>query len=160
MSIRSEDALIALRKIQRVTEMGSRRLAVTAGMTPSQMSVLRLLSESGEVSAGKVAEATHLKHATLTSLADKLEARGYISRRRCEEDRRRVWIQLLPAGKAALRSSPDPLHKMFSDRFDDLPDWQQSMLVSALETVTTLLNAENLEAASFLDIGELDPHTL
>ena len=156
MSLRSEDALIALRKIQRVTEMASKRLAMTAGITPSQLSVLRLLSESGEVSAGRLAEATQLKHATITSLVDKLEARGFISRRRCDEDRRRVWLRLLPAGQMALQTSPDPLHETFARNFNQLPDWQQSMLISALETVTSLLNAENLDAAPVLDIGDLD----
>ena len=156
LSLRSEDALIALRKIQRVTEIASKRLALTAGLTPSQLSVLRLLSESGEVSAGKVAEATQLKHATITSLVDKLEARGFISRRRCDEDRRRVWLRLMPAGQTALQTSPDPLHEMFTRSFNHLPDWHQSMLISALENVTSLLNAENLDAAPILDIGELD----
>lgn len=143
-----------------MTEMASKRLALTAGLTPSQLSVLRLLSEAGEVSAGWLAEATQLKHATITSLVDKLEARGLISRRRCGEDRRRVWLRLLPAGQAALEEAPDPLHKIFSERFDALPDWQQSMLISALERVTSLLDAENLEAAPVLDVGKLDESPL
>ena len=156
MNKRSEDALIALRKIQRMTELASKRLAMTAGLTPSQLSVLRLLKESGEVSAGRIAEETQLKHATITSLADKLEARGLIARRRCEEDRRRVWLSLLPEGLAALDESPDPLHKTFSERFDAMPDWQQAMVVAALECTTRLLDAAGLEAAPVLDVGELD----
>jgi DNA-binding MarR family transcriptional regulator len=160
LSKRSEDALIALRRIQRVTELASKRLARTAGLTPSQLSVLRILTEYPEVSAGYLAEATQLKHATITSLIDKLETRGFISRRKCDEDKRRVWLHLLPEGKAALAAAPDPLHETFSERFDALPDWQQSMLISALEQVTTLLDAENLEAAPVLDIGDLDQHPL
>lgn len=156
MSKRSEDALIALRRIQRVTELSSKRLARTAGLNPSQLSVLRILTEYPEVSAGYLAGATQLKHATITSLIDKLEARGFISRRKCDEDKRRVWLRLLPAGKAALAAAPDPLHETFSSRFDALPDWQQAMLIASLERVTSLLDAENLEAAPVLDIGELD----
>ena len=156
MSKRSEDALIALRKIQQVTELSSKRLARTVGLTPSQLSVLRILTEYPEVSAGYLAEATQLKHATITSLIDKLEARGFISRRKCDEDKRRVWLRLLPAGQNALADAPDPLHEVFSNRFDALPDWQQAMLVTVLEQVTTLLDAENLEAAPVLDIGNLN----
>ncbi|MEZ6000716.1 MarR family winged helix-turn-helix transcriptional regulator [Hyphomonas sp.] len=127
-----------------------------AGLTPSQLSVLRILTEYPEVSAGYLAEATQLNHATITSLIDKLEARGFISRRKCDEDKRRVWLRLLPAGQNALVSSPDPLHEVFSTRFDALPDWQQAMLVTVLEQVTSLLDAENLEAAPVLDIGNLN----
>jgi DNA-binding MarR family transcriptional regulator len=160
LSKRSEDALIALRRIQRVTEMASKRLARTAGLNPSQLSVLRILTEYPEVSAGYLAEATQLKHATISSLIDKLEARGLISRRRCDEDKRRVWLRLLDAGKAALANAPDPLHETFSARFDALPDWQQAMLIASLEQATSLLDAQNIEAAPVLDIGELDNHDL
>ncbi|HAE29217.1 MULTISPECIES: MarR family winged helix-turn-helix transcriptional regulator [Hyphomonas] len=160
MSKRSEDALIALRKIQRITELSSKRLAVMAGLTPSQLSVLRILTEYPEVSAGHLAKATQLKHATITSLIDKLEARSLIARRRCDEDKRRVWLRLLPAGKTALADAPDPLHQIFSERFNALPDWQQAMLIASLEQVTNLLDAEDLEAAPMLDVGELDKHPL
>ncbi len=156
MSKRSEDALIALRRIQRMTEMASKRLAQTAGLTPSQLSVLRMLDEGDDVSAGQIVEATQLKHATITSLVDKLEARGFVARERCETDRRRVWLHLLPAGKIALSKAPDPLHETFSTGFDALPDWHQSMLVSALERAVTLLDADMLDAAPVLDVGELD----
>ena len=139
MNQRSVDALIALRKIQRVTELASRRLAATAGLTPSQLAVMRLLEQ-----------------ATITSLADKLEARELIARRRCDEDRRRVWLRLLPAGVAILADAPDLLQETFSDRFNDLPDWQQSLIVAALEQVSGLLDADDLDAAPALDVGELD----
>ncbi|KJS38243.1 MAG: hypothetical protein VR74_06310 [Hyphomonas sp. BRH_c22] len=145
-----------MRKIQRVTELASRRLASTAGLTPSQLAVLRLLEKSGELSSGRISEATLLKQATITSLADKLEARELIARRRCDEDRRRVWLRLLPAGVAVLADAPDLLQETFSDRFNDLPDWQQSLIVSALEQVSGLLDADDLDAAPALDVGELD----
>ena len=156
MSKRSEDALIALRRIQRMTELASKRLAQMAGLTPSQLSVLRILDEGENISAGQVAEATQLKHATITSLVDKLEARGFVARQRCETDRRRVLLHLLPAGKIALSKAPDPLHETFSIGFDALPGWHQSMLVSSLERAVTLLDADMLDAAPVLDVGELD----
>ncbi|MEQ8300698.1 MAG: MarR family transcriptional regulator [Hyphomonas sp.] len=156
MNQRSVDALIALRKIQRVTELASRRLAAMAGLTPSQLAVLRLLEKSGEVSSGKISEATLLKQATITSLADKLEARELIARRRCDEDRRRVWLRLLPAGVTILAEAPDLLQETFSSRFDELPDYQQALIVAALEQVSGLLDADDLDAAPALDVGELD----
>lgn len=156
MSIRSEDALIALRQIQRKTEQASKRLAAMAGLTPSQLLVLQILSERGEISAGEVSKMTQLKHATITSLADKLIARGMLARRRCDEDRRKVWLTLLPDGQKAITSAPDLLQETFQNRFEGLPDWHQSMLVSALERVAALLDAEDLEAAPILDIGALD----
>ncbi len=157
MTKRSEDALIALRQIQRRTEQASKRLAAMAGLTPSQLLVLQILSErGGEVSVGEVSKMTQLKHATITSLVDKLVARGLLSRRRCEDDRRRVWLTLMPEGQAAITSAPDLLQDTFENRFDGLPDWHQAMLVSSLERIAALLDAEDMEVAPILDVGALD----
>lgn len=156
MRTRSEDALIALRQIQRQTEQASKRLASMAGLTPSQLLVMQILSESGEMSAGEVSKMTQLKHATITSLVDKLVACGLLTRRRCDEDRRRVWLTLLPEGEKVITSAPDLLQDTFQSRFKTLPDWHQSMLVSALERVAALLDAEDLDAAPILDVGALD----
>ena len=156
MSARSEEALIALRQIQRRTEQASKKLAAQVGLTPSQLLVMQILAERGEISAGEVSNLTQLKHATITSLVDKLVARGLAARRRCEEDRRRVWLTLLPEGEKAITSAPDLLQEIFQTRFEGLPDWHQSMLVSSLERIAALLDAEDLDAAPILDIGALD----
>lgn len=156
MKIKSDSALIALRRIQRRTEQASRRLAQTAGLTPSQLRVMQILSERGETSAGEIADLTQLKHATITSLVDKLTQRGFVTRRRCDTDRRRVWLTMEPSGEAAIKAAPDLLQDTFAAGFKDLPDWHQSMLLSALESVATLLDAEGVDAAPVLDIGALD----
>jgi len=156
MSARSEDALIALRQIQRRTEQASKKLAAQAGLTPSQLLVMQILSERGETSAGEVSNLTQLKHATISSLVDKLVSRGLLARRRCDEDRRRVWLTLQPEGKSAITSAPDLLQETFQLRFEKLPDWHQSMLVSSLERITAILDAEDLDAAPILDVGALD----
>ena len=156
MSSRSEEALIAIRQIQRRTEQASKKLAAQARLTPSQLMVMQILAERGEISAGEVSNLTQLKHATITSLVDKLVARGLMARRRCEEDRRRVWLTLLPDGQTALTAAPDLLQETFQTRFEKLPDWHQSMLVSSLERIAALLDAEDLDVAPILDVGPLD----
>lgn len=156
MTNRSEYALIALRQIQRKTELASKRLAQMAGLTPSQLVVLQILEERGETSAGELSKLTQLKHATITSLVDKLVAREFLTRRRVETDKRKVWLSLTDVGRAGLASAPNLLQEVFEQRFDALPSWHQAMLVSALERVSALLDAEDLDAAPVLDVGALD----
>jgi len=156
MTKRSEDALIALRQIQRKTELAARRLAQMAGLTPSQLVVMQILEERSETSAGDLSHITHLKQATITSLVDKLVARGFVTRHRGETDRRKVWLTLTDEGHAGLSAAPDLLQEVFEERFCTLPDWHQSMLVSSLERISALLDAEDLDAAPMLDIGALD----
>ena len=156
MSQRSDDALVAIRQIQRRIELDTRKLAQAAGLTPSQLLVIQTLDERGETSAGDIVKSTQLSNATITSLVDKMAARDLVSRRRCEEDRRRVWLRLLPAGQQALKDAPKLLQDTFEHRFDALPDWEKAMLVAALERVAGLLDAENLDAAPILAAGAID----
>lgn len=155
MDQRAQTALIALRRILRATELGSKQLARTYKLTTSQLIVLEILSERGAATAGAIAARARLSQATVTALVDKLEKRGLVGRRRGELDRRQVWIELLPAGRRALSEVPGTLQTRFRDKFEDLEDWEQAYIVAALERVAALLDADKLDAAPVLDVGEI-----
>jgi DNA-binding MarR family transcriptional regulator len=156
MSERLNMALVALRRILRVTEMSTRRLASQADLTPSQLLVMQHLSQEGKALPSAIAKAVRLKQATVTVLVNKLEDIGLVLRRRDTVDRRRIWVELTEAGKAALAGSPDLLQDRFGSGFDVLDDWEQLMIVATLERVAALLDAEEIEAAPVLDVGDLD----
>lgn len=149
-------ALVALRRILRVTELNARRLASQVDLTPSQLLVMQHVSEEGKALPSAIAKAVRLKQATVTVLVNKLEDTGLVRRRRDTEDRRRVWVELTEAGAAALAGSPDLLQDRFGKGFDVLDDWEQLMIVTTLERVAGLLDAEEIEAAPVLDVGDLD----
>lgn len=156
MTERSNTALVALRRILRVTELNSRKLAHESELTTSQLLVLQHVSQQGSALPSEVAKAVALKQATVTVVVNKLEEAGLVTRRRDTDDRRRVWIELTDAGRAALDNSPDLLQHRFVQGFDDLEDWEQSMIIAALERVSALLDAEEVDAAPVLDVGDLD----
>lgn len=156
MTTRSDTALIALRRIQQRTDQASKILAQTVGITPSQLLVLQYLEDKGECSTGMIAELTKLKHATITALVDKMVDRGFVSRHKYDQDKRRVWLRLEPEGEAAIQSAPNLLQETFSQRFDALPQWQQAMLIAVLEQVASILDAENIDAAPVLHAGGIN----
>ena len=149
-------ALVALRRILRVTEMNARRLASQADLTPSQLLVMQHVAQEGKALPSAIAKAVKLKQATVTVLVNKLEDAGLVLRRRDTVDRRRIWVELTEAGGAALAGSPDLLQDRFGKGFDILDDWEQLMIVTTLERVAALLDAEEIEAAPVLDVGDLD----
>ena len=69
----AEAALIALRRILRVTETQSRALARDTGLTASQVIVLRIVSYARGASAGQIAERAGISQATVSTLLDKLD---------------------------------------------------------------------------------------
>ena len=156
MDNRSNQALIALRQILRVTELSVRELARRSELTTSQLLVLQHVAENGAALPSKIAKSIDLKQATVTTLVNKLEEAGLVTRRRDTEDRRRVWIELTDAGHNAREKSPDLLQNRFEQGFASLEDWEQAMVIAMLERVASLLDAEQIEAAPVLDVGDLD----
>jgi DNA-binding MarR family transcriptional regulator len=108
------------------------------------------------VAIARLAEAVSLSQATVTTIIDRLEQRGLVERRRSPEDRRVVHACLTEPGRTVLASAPAPLQDTFTRRFDRLADWEQTLILSALQRVASMMGADELDAAPILDIGELD----
>ena len=64
---------------------------------------LKALDGRGEATVGALAERLQIRHHSAVGLIDRLAARGLVRRRRAESDRRRVLVELTPAGKSKLR---------------------------------------------------------
>lgn len=156
MDNRAQTALVALRQILRATESNVRSLASFSGLTASQLLTLQVLKKQGETLAGDLARAAHLRQATMSALLDKLQARQFIVRRRSESDKRRVWVSITREGEEMLRGAPDLLQEVFLERFNKLPDWEQAFLIAALERISSLLDAERIDASPLLHIGAVN----
>ncbi|MBL3569196.1 MarR family transcriptional regulator [Rhodovulum sp. BSW8] len=152
---RSELSLIALRRILRATELYGRELARAAGLTAVQIRVLQIVAETGQSTPKTIATRMGVSQATMTTLIDRLVAKGLVDRRRSEADRRQMNIAITPEGRAAIDRAPDPLHDRYVTAFEKLPDYEQAMLVAALERVAALLDAGHLDAAPVLDLGDI-----
>ena len=53
-------------------------------------------------------------------------------------------------------SSPDALQQRYVKQFEALDDWEQAMIVAVLEKVAAMLDAEEIDAAPVLAVGDID----
>ena len=153
---RTDAALRGIRRIMRAADMAERRLAAETGLTPSQLLLLQEVARRGEATPSSLAAAVQFSQATVTNLADRLEALGLVTRRRGDQDRRQIWVSITPKGRQTLDTAPDMLQAQFSGRFQNLPDWEQAMIIAMLERLGSLLDAEKIDAAPLLDTGRID----
>ncbi len=96
-----------------------------------------------------------LSQATVTTIIDRLEKRGYVARTRSDSDKRVVHTLLTEAGREAVDTAPTPLQEAFSVRFEQLHHWEQSLILSALQRVAAMMDADDLDASPFLELGDL-----
>lgn len=148
--------LKALRRILRATDRGSRKLAAATGLTPSQLFVLREVEARDEVTPGSIAQRLQFSHATITAIVDRLVALGLVTRRRSDRDKRQMLLGATAEGRRRLADAPDMLQEIFAHRFAALPAWEQAMILAGAERLSTILGAEDIDAAPLLDAGLID----
>lgn len=127
-----------------VTE--SRRLskdeAARHGVTATQLSVLKLLHEIGDLSLGSLSKEIRAHNSTVTGIVDRMESAGLVERSRSDEDRR-VWlIRLTATGrKVAARAKVSPWETL-RYALDALPHHEQEQLTLLLKKVAQNVNSE------------------
>lgn len=152
---RTNATLTALRRILRATDLHGKEVAQSVGLTAVQLRILKLTYESKAATAKYLATHMRVSQATVTALLDKLSSRGMIERRVSPIDRRQKNIIVTEAGQRALADAPDPMQRGFSQRFQQLADWEQAMLLAAAERIAELLGADDIDAAPVLTAGDI-----
>ena len=149
-----DQVIAALRRVIRAVDLHSRTLAVSHGLTGPQALVLKAL-QAGRLTAGVLATSVSLSQGTVTDIIKRLEQRGLIERIRDTQDRRRVLVEATGAGLEVLRKSPPLLQERFAQRFNNLQDWEQNQLLSSLQRIAAMMDAEDIDAAPVLSSGSV-----
>ncbi|RLC97814.1 MAG: MarR family transcriptional regulator [Chloroflexota bacterium] len=151
----SDGVLISLRRIIQSIDLHSRQLARQHGITTPQLLILKQLQGETAITVSQLARQISLKQATVTDILNRLERKGLVRRSKDTGDRRRVLIEETAAGKKLLDAAPSPLQETFLEKFEELEIWQQSMLLSSLQLLATLMVEEDISAAPILSTGVL-----
>src|SRR5690606_26078635 len=112
--------------------------------------------EKTSVSSGQLAKEISLSQATITTILDRLESRALVKRERSASDKRKVYVHLTEQGRAVLAQAPTPLQAHFIEQFSQLQLWEQTAIISSLQRVAQMMDAENIDASPVLDVGVLD----
>jgi DNA-binding MarR family transcriptional regulator len=85
------------------------RLAKKLKLGRSDMRCLELIDREGPLTAGHLAEESGLTTGAVTFILDRLEEAGMVTRRRDTEDRRRVWVEVVPEARERLACLQQPI---------------------------------------------------
>jgi DNA-binding MarR family transcriptional regulator len=78
-------------------------------LSRTDMRCLELVASRGPLTAGRLAEESGLTTGAVTFILDRLEEAGMVARRRDTEDRRRVWVEIVPAAQERLAGLQQPV---------------------------------------------------
>jgi len=153
MPSRSENALISLRQILLAVEIDSRSLAKQTGLNPSQFILLQLLKSKKSMTPGEIAKNMSLAHATVSTLTEKLRKTGLVKREVSPTDKRSQKISLTELGRETLFNAPDILQRHFEKQFENIKAEDQEQIVLVLKQLSSILGADDIDAAPLLDVG-------
>ena len=151
----SEEMLVALRRVMRAVDLHSRSLVQSHGLTGPQALLLKEVDRASRITAGELAKRVSLSKATVTDIVKRLESRGLLRREQAHRDRRKVYVQPTQQGREIVASAPPLLQETFCIRFGALQDWEKNLLLSSVQRVAELMDAEQLDAAPLLSSGSV-----
>lgn len=112
--------------------------AAPRGVTFPQVRLLVVLDSLGRVPSVRVAEAMGVNASSVSRLADKLEAHGYVRRGEDEHNRTVVTIEVTPAGREVVTGVVNRRHQALGELLAQLDPEERRQ---AHEAVTRLLAA-------------------
>jgi len=143
-----EDRVIgALRRITRAIDLHSRVLLQKYGLTAPQLAALQAVQRLQPIAVGALAKEIHLGQATVTGILDRLERRNLLIRSRADRDRRSVVVHLTDEGAKLAKEAPSLLHERFRRELAKLREWEQTMILTTLQRIASMMDAEQIQEA-------------
>ena len=85
------------------------RVAKRLKLSRTDVRCLDLIGRLGPLTAGRLAEESGLTTGAVTFILDRLEEAGMVRRRRGTDDRRRVWVEIVPEAQERLAGLQQPV---------------------------------------------------
>ena len=113
-------------------------------LSPATGLVLSILADSETpVSPKHIADRLIISRASVTSLLDSLEKRGFVKRQPHQSDRRMLWVELTDKGRQAANQFRPVVHQHQKVWLNALNEKEQEQLIDTLQRVQVSLTKSN-----------------
>lgn len=134
-SRREAAVLAAIHAMRRTLTEFQRHLAVASGdaISTSDAMALQFMVHAGDTTPRDIAAFTSLTSGSVSVMLDRLEAAGFVTRKRDSKDRRVVTVQLVPGARQRLMGIMLEAHKSVGAMFGGWKVEEIEQLVALLE---------------------------
>jgi DNA-binding MarR family transcriptional regulator len=146
----------SVRRIRNAINCYSKELMKTVGLSGPQLGLLIVVKRHPQVSLGEVSEKMFLHASTVSGIVDRLEAAGYLARRRDSEDRRTVHLRLTDKGNTAVAQAPPSAFGFLIEGLGRLPKEQLHEINQSMQTLCRLMKIEDGDGDKTQDVEVCD----
>jgi DNA-binding MarR family transcriptional regulator len=141
---RTRSQEVSLGLLRAADDLKRRTTAVieAAGITIQQYNVLRILRGVGSEGLPTLTIGERMLERTpgVTRLIDRMETKGWVVRKRCAEDRRRVWCAITNEGLALIDPLDNPVNAMDDSLLGPLNATELATLADYLDRIRAHAN--------------------
>jgi DNA-binding MarR family transcriptional regulator len=132
----------SIREILGGLDRYSKELKRSFHITGPQLGVLRVVHRFPATTLGELSQRMYLHISTVSGITDRLEAGGYLLRRRSEQDRRVVHLRLTEKGKKTIALSPPSGFGLMVRNLEKLPARELREIRQAMLTLHGLMDVD------------------
>lgn len=135
-----------------LTVLLTNAIANKIGLSANEFETIDIIRNRQPITAGELARACGLTTGAITGMVDRLERKGFVKRRRDDQDRRRVYIETVsdPARWQVISDGYQPLALMLRDYVNTLSDedverlaWQYENINDRVERVINQMHDDS-----------------
>lgn len=112
------------------------------GVTANQFMVMKMLNDRGQMTVSDMAEGLSVSLSAVTSLVDRLHRAGMVERRRSEDDRRVVWLELTEEGRKLVATCQAGRLRVMQRYLGQLEDKELEFMVEIYEKIISMMRQE------------------
>jgi DNA-binding MarR family transcriptional regulator len=127
--LRSMDAI---RAVVRALRINTRAIELEIGISLAQLFVLQQVAHRPATSLNDLAERTATHQSSVSVVVRRLVDRGLVTRRADTADKRRIQIELTPAGEKLLVGAPQTIQVRLMTALEQLPAADRKQLAQLL----------------------------
>jgi MarR family 2-MHQ and catechol resistance regulon transcriptional repressor len=128
-------SFIVLMKSAKSVEQRIKKDIRNYGIATSEFTVLETLYHKGKQTVQQISNAVLINSGSITYVIDKLEAKNFIGRNHCKEDRRVVHIQITDTGKQFMDEVFPKHQKVIEEIFEDINTEERTLIIDILKRV-------------------------
>ena len=143
----------AIRAVVRALRINTRAIELEIGISLAQLFVLQQVAQRPATSLNDLAERTATHQSSVSVVVRRLVDRGLVTRRSDTADKRRVQIELTPAGEKLLVGAPETIQVRLMEALSQFSPAERKQLAQLL---SKWLDAAKISYSSPPMMGEAD----
>ena len=106
------------------------------GLNTSEFGVMELLYNKGSHPIQQIGDKILITSGTMTYVIDKLEKKGLLVRRPCDNDRRIIYAELTEAGKSKMSEILPNHYKALAEAVESLTSAEKEIMIEMLKKIS------------------------